>query len=137
MGGRRTVTRIQRSATWCRPAATKEEARRDKTLLSPRLTTLGNRSRAGAARIHRDHDDHSVQAWRLGRFGRRIPGHDREGCVPDEGSRPLRCVCLFTAAGRDKGRALQDGGLRLKRYNAPGSKSDRSSRWLLVLPFIR
>ena len=87
-------------------------------------------------RIHRDHDDHSVYAGRLGRFRRRIPSDDREGCFPDEGSRPFRCVCLFTAAGRDKGFAVQDGGIRLKHHSSAERKSDRSSRRLLVLPFI-
>ena len=73
----------------------------------------------------------------LGRFRRRISGDDREGCFPDEGCRPFRCVCLFTAAGRDKGFAVQDGGIRLRNHSAAGCKSDRSSRRLLVLPFIR
>ena len=88
-------------------------------------------------RIHRDHNDHSVYAGRLGRFRRRIPGDDREGCFPDEGSRPFRCVRLFTAAGRDKGFAVHDGGIRLKNHNSAGRKSDGSSRRLIVLPFIR
>lgn len=88
-------------------------------------------------RIPRDHNDHSVYAGRLGRFRGGIPGHDGEGCFPDEGSRPFRCVCLFTAAGRDKGFAVQDAGIRLKNHSSAGCKSDRSSRRLLVLPFIR
>ena len=87
--------------------------------------------------IYRDHDDYSVHAGRLGRFRRRIPGHDREGCFPDEGSSPFRCVYLSTAAGRDKGFAVQDGGIRLKHYSSAEYKSDGSSRRLLVLPFIR
>jgi hypothetical protein len=49
---------------------------------------------------------------------------------------PFRCVCLFTAAGRDKGFAVQDGGIRLKHHSSAGCKSDRSSRRPLVLPFI-
>jgi hypothetical protein len=88
-------------------------------------------------RIPRDHDDHSVYAGRLGRLRRRIPGDDREGCFPDEGSRSFRCVYLFTAAGRDKGLAVQDGGIRLKYHSLAGCKSERSSRRPLVLPFIR
>ena len=83
-------------------------------------------------RIHRDHDDHSVYAGWLGRFRRRISGHDREGRFPDEGSCPFRCVCLFTAAGRDKDFAVQDGGIRLKYHTSAGRKSDASSRGLLI-----
>ena len=50
--------------------------------------------------IHRDHDDHSVYAERLGRFRRRIPGHDRKSGIPDEGPRSVRCVVLSAEAGR-------------------------------------
>jgi len=76
----------------------------------------------------RDHDDHSIYAGRLGRFRWRIPGHDREGCFPDEGSRPSCGVCLFTAAGRDKSFAVQDAGIRFKSHSSAGCKSDGSSR---------
>jgi len=88
-------------------------------------------------RIRRDYDDHSIYAGRLGRFRWWIPGHDREGCFPDEGSRPSCCVCLFTAAGRDKGFAVEDSGIQLKHQNSSGCESDGSSRRLLVFPFIR
>jgi hypothetical protein len=84
----------------------------------------------------RDDDHHSVYAGRLGRFRRRVPGHDREGCFPDEGSRPFRCVCLFTATRRDKGFALKDGGIRLKHHSSAGCQSDESDRRLLVLRFL-
>ena len=84
-------------------------------------------------RIHRHHDDYSVYAGRLGGFCRRIPCDDREGCVPDEGSGSFRRVCLFTAAGRDKGFAVPGGGIRLK-HSSTGRKSDASSRRMLVLP---
>ena len=87
-------------------------------------------------RIHRHHDDYSVYAGRLGGFCRRIPCDDREGCVPDEGSGSFRRVCLFTAAGRDKGFAVPGGGIRLK-HSSTGRKSDASSRRMLVLPFIQ
>src|ERR1700758_1601346 len=86
--------------------------------------------------IHRDHDDYSVYARRLGGFRRRIPGDDREGRFPDEGSCSSRCICLFTAAGPDKGFAVQDGGIRFQSHSSPGCKCDRSSCRLLALPFI-
>src|ERR1700740_2739888 len=87
-------------------------------------------------RIHRDHDDYSVYARRLGGFRRRIPGDDREGRFPDEGSCSSRCICLFTAAGPDKGFVCKDGGIRFQSHSSPGCKCDRSSCRLLALPFI-
>ncbi len=51
---------------------------------------------------------------------------------PHEGSDPFGCVCLFTAAGRDKVFALQNGRVRLKEHGSTGCESDRSSRRLLL-----
>jgi hypothetical protein len=62
-----------------------------------------------------------------------FPAMTEKVAFPDEGSRPFRCVCLFTAAGRDKGFAVQDVGIRLKHHSSAGRKSDGSSRRLIVL----
>src|SRR5258708_28693448 len=50
----------------------------------------------------RNLDNHSLHAGRLGRFGRRVPCNDREGCIPDEGSGSPWCFCVFAAAGCHK-----------------------------------
>ncbi len=70
-----------------------------------------------------DLDNHSLHAGRLGRFGRRVPGNDREGCIPDEGSGSLWCCFLFAAAGCPKSVARQYGVIGVNRGTSAGSPS--------------
>ena len=83
--------------------------------------------------VHRDHHHHSIHAGWLGRFRRRIPGHDRKSGLPHEGSGSFDCVRLFVAPGRDSIFAHQDGAFQFKGHSSARYKSDRSSCGLLVL----
>jgi uncharacterized membrane protein YphA (DoxX/SURF4 family) len=62
-----------------------------------------------------------LHAGRLGRFGRRVPCNDREGCIPDEGSGSLWCFCVFTAAGCHQSVACEENIIRLNRGTSAGS----------------
>jgi hypothetical protein len=50
----------------------------------------------------RNFDNHSLHPGRLGRLRWRVPCNDREGCIPDEGSGPPGCLCVFAPAGSHK-----------------------------------
>jgi hypothetical protein len=52
-------------------------------------------------------DNHSFHTRRLGRLGRRLPGNDREGCIPDERSGSPWCLCVFAATGCHKSTVRQ------------------------------
>ena len=87
-----------------------------------------------AFRVFRNTVGVSRQLMQLGRFRRRVPGDDGDGCFPDERSRLFRCVRLFAAAGRDKGFSVQD--VRLKHRSSAGCEAYTSSRRPLAHPFI-
>jgi hypothetical protein len=56
--------------------------------------------------FHRHSDDHPLHAGRLGRLGRRVPRHDRQRSVPDEGRRVVGRILLSSETGRAEGREV-------------------------------
>jgi hypothetical protein len=59
--------------------------------------------------------DHPIHSGWLGGLCRRLPGYDRESCIPDEGSRDFGCIFLLAEGGCGQGVGLSTTSARREK----------------------